>query len=300
MPRYPPPPGFSLEPVSTPAPAAALARRTAWPAWPPWFALAALAVGFGITILIGIVVVVVAAAFGTSPEDDLPPGITIALTLVQNIALVGAAFAFARMTAPLAAADFGLRGCRLWRSVGLLVAVWIGFLALSAAWAALVHLDQTQTLPDELGVKGSLLNVLAVVILITVLAPLGEELFFRGFLFAALRNWRGPWPAAVMTGLVFGGIHVGSSPVGYLLPLAIFGFGLCLLYQLTGSLYPSIALHAVNNSIALGANLHWDWQIPVMMVGSTAGAVACAWLLGRALGDRPVPAPASAPAPDPG
>ena len=104
----------------------------------------------------------------------------------------------------------------------------------------------------------------------------------------------------MITGLVFGGIHVGSSPVGYLVPLAIFGFGLCLLYERTGSLYPSIALHAVNNSIALGANLDWDWQIPAMMVGSTAGALACAWLLARALGNRRATAPASAPAPDPG
>ena len=97
--------------------------------------------------------------------------------------------------------------------------------------------------------------MLAVVVLITVVAPLGEELFFRGFFFGALRNWRGPWPAALITGLVFGGIHVGSSPVGYLVPLLIFGVGLCLLYEWTGSLYPAIALHALNNSIALGANL---------------------------------------------
>jgi membrane protease YdiL (CAAX protease family) len=77
----------------------------------------------------------------------------------------------------------------------------------------------------------------------------------------------------------------------------MFGAGLCLLYEWTGSLYPAIALHALNNSIALGANLKWDWQIPAMMVGSTAAALLCAWLLARILGDRPRPPAAGAPAP---
>ena len=78
----------------------------------------------------------------------------------------------------------------------------------------------------------------------------------------------------MLTGLVFGGIHVGSSPVGYLVPLAFFGIGLCLLYEWTGSLYPSIALHALNNSIALGANLEYDAGVIVaIMAGSTIAAL---------------------------
>jgi uncharacterized protein len=265
-------------------------------AWAPWLALVAFVTGFGITVVVGLFVFIAASAAGV-PDDA--PGLNIGLTLVQNVALVGAALFFAAMGLARrpAAADFGLRPSRFWRSVGLLVAVWIGFLILSAAWAALVSLDQQQELPAELGADGPLLNVLAVVVLVTVVAPLGEELFFRGFFFGALRNWRGPWPAAVLTGLVFGGVHVGSSPIGYLVPLMIFGAGLCLLYEWTGSLYPTIALHALNNSIALGANLDWDWQIPAMMVGSTAAALLCARLLARAIGDGERPQAASAPAP---
>jgi membrane protease YdiL (CAAX protease family) len=284
--------------VSAPAPASALVRGR--PAWPPWLAAAGFAAGFGITIAVGFVAIVIGGAFGLSPGDDLPPGMTIALTLIQNVALVGAAYGFAAMIGRPAAADFGLRRTRFWRAIGLLICVWVGFLALGYVWGWALDLHETQTLPEELGADGPLLNVLAVVVLITVVAPLGEELFFRGFFFGALRNWRGLWLAAIITGLVFGGVHIGSAPVGYLVPLAIFGCGLCLLYEWTGSLYPSIALHALNNSIALGANLKWDWQIPAMMVGSTAGALACAWLLGRVLGERRRPAPASAPAPGAG
>jgi uncharacterized protein len=101
-----------------------------------------------------------------------------------------------------------------------------------------------------------------------VIAPIAEEFFFRGYFFGALRSWKGVWPAAILTGLVFGAIHVGSAPVPFLVPLAVFGFILCLLYWRTGSLYPCIALHALNNSLAFGVSQHWGWQIPILMVGA--------------------------------
>jgi membrane protease YdiL (CAAX protease family) len=106
---------------------------------------------------------------------------------------------------------------------------------------------------------------------------MAEEFFFRGFYFTALRNWKGLWPAAILTGITFGAIHVGSSPVGYLVPLAVLGFLLCLLYVRTGSLYPCIALHCTNNSIAFGVSQHWGWEILVLLVGSLA---AIALILG--------------------
>ncbi|HWC28096.1 MAG TPA: type II CAAX endopeptidase family protein [Solirubrobacteraceae bacterium] len=283
MTSIPPPSGRHQNP---PAPAPAATRPPAppgRPAWPPWLSLAGFGTGFGITIVVGAIIVGGASAAGVSQKA---PGLNIGLTLLQNVALVGAAYGFAATLGRPAAVDFGLRRAALWRSVGLLLAVWFGFFALSAAWAVALELEQQQTLPEELGADGPLLNVLAVVVLVTVIAPLGEELFFRGFFFGSLRNWHGPWLAALLTGLVFGAIHAGSSPVGYLVPLALFGIGLCMLYEWTGSLYPSIALHALNNSIALGANLDWSWQVPAMMVGSTAGALACAWLLARAIGER--------------
>ena len=298
VPPGPPRPAASgSEPESAQAPPPDRSGRAGWPLWLP---VAGLAAGFAGTVVISLVVVVTAGAFGASTEDP-PPGVAIGLTIGQNLAFVAAAFFFAfLMSGRPAAGDFGLRSSPLWRSVRLLVAIWIGFFVLSAIWAAALSLDERQTLPDELGADGALLNALAVIVLVTVIAPLGEELFFRGFFFGALRNWRGPIVAAVLSGAVFGVFHAGSSPIGYLVPLAIFGFGLCLLYELTGSLYPSIALHALNNSIALGVNLDYGAGIIVaMMVGSTIVTLLCARLLALALGDRRPGPPASAPAPEP-
>jgi membrane protease YdiL (CAAX protease family) len=268
--------------------------RSGAQAWAPWTSIAALFIGLVATIVGS---TIVAIASGTTGElDDPPPGLSIALTLFQNLALVGAAFGFAYLARRPTAADFGLlRPPRIGRAIGLLIATWVGFYALSALWVGLLDLNETQELPDRLGADNSTVNLLAVVVLITVVAPLGEELFFRGYFFGSLRNWRGVWPAAIATGAIFGLIHAGSAPAGFLVPLGFFGFGLCLLYHYSGSLYPCIALHALNNSIALGATLNWSWEIPVAMVGSVIGSLTVAMLLGRFLGgERNLLAPAPA------
>jgi len=212
--------------------------------------------------------------------------VNIGLTLFQNLALVTSALIFARIAGRPGAADFGLVRPRIGRAFGLLLAVWFGFFAFSAAWAAALSLHERQTLPDELGIQDSSLNLALVIVLITVIAPLGEELFFRGYFFGALRNWKGWLPAAIITGLVFGAIHIGSAPIGFTVPLAGFGFGLCLLYHRTGSLYPCIALHALNNSVALGLTQKWTWEIAPLMVGAVIASLTIAWLLARSLGER--------------
>jgi len=265
--------------------------------WRPWTAWAAILTGFGATVFGGMLVAIVATIMGASVSDP-SPGVKIGLTFFQNLALIGAALLFASMTGRPAGPDFGLRRTRLWRAVGLLLAIWVGFYAVSAVWVAALGLDERQTLPDELGIAGSTLNLVLVVVLITVVAPIGEELFFRGYFFGALRNWKGFLPAALITGIVFGAIHIGSAPIGFTVPLAVFGFGLCLLYERTRSLYPCIALHALNNSVALGLTQKWTWEILPTMVGSVIASLTLAALLAHVLAGRagatagPLPQPA--------
>ena len=133
---------------------------------------------------------------------------------------------------------------------------------------AALDIKSKDRLPSELGADKSTVALVSVSVLVCVLAPIAEEFFFRGYFFTALRSWKGVWPAAVITGLVFGAIHVGSAPAPYLVPLAVFGLLLCLLYWRTGSLYPCIALHALNNCLAFGVSQKWDWQVPLLMVGA--------------------------------
>ena len=79
-----------------------------------------------------------------------------------------------------------------------------------------------------------------------------------------------------------------TKKIAFMIPIAVLGIGLCLLYHWTGSLYPGIALHALSNSIPLGVSLNWSWQIPVLIVCSILAALTLARLIALLLGDRPV------------
>jgi uncharacterized protein len=250
------------------------------PAWRPWSSVLALVAGLGGALVGGLVVYLIAMIAGAD-VDDPPAAVDISATLLQDVAFIGAAVVFAGMVTRPRPWHFGLRETRLWPAVGYIVAGYLVFIASAAAWSAALNLHEKDDVVDQLGADSSTVALVAVSVLVCVVAPIAEEFFFRGYFFGALRNWRGVWPAAVITGLVFGGIHVGSAPVGFLVPLAFFGFLLCLIYDRTRSLYPCIALHCINNSIAFGVGEKWDWQIPIVLAASLAVITGVMTLVAR-------------------
>ncbi len=91
---------------------------------------------------------------------------------------------------------------------------------------------------------------LAIVLTAAVLAPLLEELGFRGLLFPALTTQiRKPWVAMVACGLLFAAIHP-QGPLAWP-ALATTGAAAAALRYYTGSLVPSITLHVVHNALIL-------------------------------------------------
>lgn len=261
------------------------------PAWQPLGVLLAFGLGLALTLAGGVLVGGVAAAFGADVHD-LPSGVNVLLTVVQDAAFVGAAVFVASKVAKPAAWQFGLRGTRMWPAVGWAAVAFVAFAALSQVYSLLVDIGPQEKLPDQLGADGSTLALVLAAALVTVVAPIAEELFFRGFVFGTLRGWRGTGVAAVLTGALFGAIHAGSAPSAKYLPiLAIFGWVLCLLYARTGSLYPCICLHAINNCIAFGGTQHgWGWQYVALLAGSL-GVIA---VLATVVDHRAAPAPALA------
>jgi CAAX protease family protein len=237
------------------------------PRWKPWSSVLALIAGLGAALAGGLVVYVVALIAGAN-LDNPPPAVDITATLLQDAAFIGSALIFAAMVTRPRPWHFGLRETPLAPAVGYVIAGYLVFIGFAAGWSVLLDLHESDDVVKQLGADQSTIALVAVTILVCVVAPMAEEFFFRGYFFGALRNWRGVWPAAIITGIFFGGIHAGSAPVGFLVPLAFFGFVLCLIYDRTRSLYPCIALHCINNSIAFGVGEHWGWQIPVILAGS--------------------------------
>lgn len=267
---YGPWPPVPAAPGAPPSPAGGGEQR-----WAPWTAWVALLSALAFAIVGAVVVSVVGAAFGASIGNP-PPAVNIVATVVQDGAFIGAALLFAARAGAVLPSQFGFVRTRAGRALGAMALAYVGYLVLSAAWAAVFNSSHVQdNLPRSLGVSGSTAALVAVCVLVTTIAPFAEETFFRGFFFGALRNWRGPWPAALLTGVVFGAIHAGSAPAVFLVPLGIFGVALCLVRWRTGSLLPCIALHAINNAIAFGASQHWTVGQTALL---TAGAVSVTML----------------------
>ena len=249
--------------------------------WPPWSAAIALIGGIVLAAIGGFVVDLPALAFGVKiTSSHTPPGLAIADTAVQDIAFVLAAVYCAQMgRRAVRSWQFGLRppGSGWWKASGWILALIVLFFVLSVLWSALFNPEEEELLKQLGSNEGAALLILSAG-LTCVIAPICEELLFRGYIFTALRNWRGTLPAALITGLLFGGVHVGSAPALDLVPLAGLGFGLCLLYRYTGSLYPSIVAHSLNNSIAFSSLEHWSWQAPILIVAALLGVGALATL----------------------
>ncbi len=101
-------------------------------------------------------------------------------------------------------------------------------------------------------------QAMPMILTVAIAAPLGEELFFRGFALPALRRSFGPLLAVLVSGVLFSALHL--DPVGFIGLLEI-GVMLALLRVWTGSLWPSVVAHAVNNGIA-GAAFMMGFEDP--------------------------------------
>jgi CAAX protease family protein len=119
------------------------------------------------------------------------------------------------------------------------------------AFSAIVIQPKQEDIGKELGVCNPGIGIaLAAVLAVVVLAPIAEEVFFRGFFFAGLRSRWSLWPSALLSGAIFGLVHAPTGPTAAI-PLAGLGVGLAWLYNKTGSIYPCIFAHFLNNAIAI-------------------------------------------------
>jgi len=81
-----------------------------------------------------------------------------------------------------------------------------------------------------------------------VVAPLLEEIVFRGLLYPAIRARYGAIAALVFTSALFGLVHVQINVV---IPLGIFGLFLGVLVERTGSILPCVVAHVAFNGLAV-------------------------------------------------
>jgi len=200
---------------------------------------------------VAVVAVVIASALLAIPfavaGADLDGGaFVITGTIVQDLVVITVAWFLAADLGRPDARTFGLRPFRA-SALGWTFLALVAYLVLTSIYTVLVD-PPSEQLPSGLeDADTDLALALATGLLLIGIAPLAEEVFFRGFLYQAFRNSFGVLPGAVLSGLIFGAIHLEFFK---LVQLAVLGVILALLFEKTRSLWPPIILHAVNNSLA--------------------------------------------------
>ena len=207
-----------------------------WPWWTPLCALV-IATVLGLPLALSV------------DPFDFPFGATIEETVIGGL-LVGIAYLLAAKfgTRP-SLADLGIRATAARAAVGWVLLARFGYAICAAIYIAMAG-HVTPNIPVQPVRDITTLDRVDAVIAIVVLAPVFEELFFRGFLYGALRGKLPAFWAALVAGGLFGAAHpiYGGSEWNLVPVLAIAGITLCLLYEKTGSLWPPIAFHALMNA----------------------------------------------------
>jgi membrane protease YdiL (CAAX protease family) len=110
---------------------------------------------------------------------------------------------------------------------------------------------------DNLGdVPPTVLSVVVLTLTVVVLAPVTEELMFRGLLLRSFLRRLSFWPAAVLSSALFALFHVHAvdttlGAVTLALSVGVLGLGNCVVVRMTGRLTAPIMIHAAYNALAL-------------------------------------------------
>lgn len=128
--------------------------------------------------------------------------------------------------------------------VGLLLVVLLRFVS-----------GESVTAPEQVSEDLPPLGVATVVVYAAVIAPIGEELFFRGILFRSIRDRHGFWLGALGSSVAFGLIHYIPGPAldsVLLMSVMVFtGLGLSYIYERRGAILAPMAAHVTFNVIGL-------------------------------------------------
>ena len=107
---------------------------------------------------------------------------------------------------------------------------------------------ETQAPVKSLQEEESMLNKLYLIAAAVIVAPLFEELVFRGYFYGILKKYTDPMFSAFITGGIFAVIHVNIPSI---LPLWFFGIFLALAYEASRSLWVPIGIHALFNATTI-------------------------------------------------
>jgi uncharacterized protein len=205
----------------------------------------------GVTLMGGGLMVVLAAALLMGLDVENPQNQTLLAFAVLGLEamLIPPVWWWGIRKYGAPPAVLGLRPAPWLRSLLYVSLSLVAILALNAGWSVVMERYGLAGQPDIVPLFGEqLAGLLGALLVVAIAAPVAEELFFRGFLYAGLRERWGPAAGVAISSLLFGVVHL--TP-GVMVPIALMGALFAWLYEATDSLWPPILLHAIYNGLAV-------------------------------------------------
>ena len=236
-------------PLAPSAPAPTPTLPAAWQRESWWALLAYLAGGFGLFLLVSLFIQL---AF----RQQFNIFTSAALYGANFLCFAGAPALLGVRRRGLTWAEFGLRPFNLaWLLLALGLALAVlparGLAALLVERLAGANFSDMQLRMDLIAPSGGslALNFIVTFVGAGLLAPVAEELFFRGLIHRWFSARFGFWPAVVISSAIFAAGHADS--LGVVASSFVLGLVLAGVYDRSRSLWLSIAVHATNNCLAV-------------------------------------------------
>ena len=222
-----------------------LLQLTRSPLWPITLALLS-----GIAIIWISYLVAVDVGNGAAEVMGVPVAIITATVLSGTFAVTALSFSAVLYRQPVNTLGFvkiyGLKpyafAVGMWLIALIILMFWIGALN----WLKVDFLLPPDTAQQVMDKAGG--NLIATLILVGIVGPIAEEIFFRGFVLPGLVKRFGVTQSLLLSSFLFGIFHFDP---GAIVPTFILGLALGWVYLKTGALWPAIFAHGLHNSLAI-------------------------------------------------
>lgn len=161
-------------------------------------------------------------------------------------------YALRSMAVAQVRALIGLARWPILRDVGYGLLAWGAYMAITtlvaiglSSYAPGVDLEQAQDVGFK-NITGSL-DIVYAFLVIVIIAPIVEEIVFRGYLYGSLRPRMPWWVAAVVVSVLFGMVH---GQINVAIDTFFLSMVICYLRDRTGAIWSGIFVHSLKNALA--------------------------------------------------
>lgn len=203
-------------------------------------------------IIFGLIWVLVqfGVSFSQLGETILNVVVTAAIYLLSLVIVLSVPLLLKRR--PARKEVLGLQRLPSWKDIGLAPAGFIVYMVGSVVLLAIVSsaipgFDAEQVQQNGFENIGQRYEYVLAFITLVVVAPLAEEILFRGYLYGKIRSKVPLWIAILLVSALFAAIHGQWNVAIDVFALSIV---LCLLREITGSIWSGILLHMLKNGVA--------------------------------------------------